>query len=175
MALDASTPSGRLYRVGAGGTCTEMDRGFIVSNGMDWSPDGRRFYFADSRAGAIYAYTFDVACGTAVGRRLFAGIAPEDGRPDGLAVDSAGTVWCALWDGWRIRGYRPDGTVLADLTLPTPRPTSVAFGGDDLRTLFITSARVRLPSRTLAEAPLSGGLFALRMDVPGKPCTAYRP
>jgi sugar lactone lactonase YvrE/DNA-binding IclR family transcriptional regulator len=175
MALDATTPSGRLYRIGTGGACTEMDRGFIVSNGLDWAPDGKTFYFADSRAGTIFAYAFDATRGDLGGKRIFASVPPEDGRPDGLAVDADGTVWCALWDGWRIRGYRPDGSVLTDLTLPTPRPTSIAFGGEDLKTLFITSARVRLPSRTLAEAPLSGGLFALRMDVPGLPCAAYRP
>ncbi len=168
MPLDAATPTGALYRFDAAGAWEKMDSGFAVSNGLDWSPDDRTFYFVDTGPGIIYAYDFDIATGEISKRREFARIAPEEGRPDGLTVDADGNVWCAIWDGWCVRRYRPDGRLDREISLPVPRPTSCAFGGKDLETLFITSARVRLPERTLADAPLSGGVFALEPGVCGQ-------
>jgi sugar lactone lactonase YvrE len=167
MRLDASAPAGSLYRIDASSTATVMDGGFTVSNGLDWSPDGRRLYFADSAAGHVYAYDFDARHGGVSNRRILVALPAQDGRPDGLAVDSEGTIWVAIWDGWSVRRYAPDGTLLETVRLPVPRPTSVCFGGPDLKTLFVTTARVRLPARVLAEAPLSGSLFAMRTETPG--------
>lgn len=167
MRLDASKASGSLYAIGGNLQWKRMASGFTVANGLDWSPDGRTFYFVDSVPGRIYAYEFDMAAGTIGERRVFAEIAPDAGRPDGIAVDSEGFVWCAIWDGWCVRRYAPDGRTDREIRLPVPRPTSVAFGGDDLKTLFITTARIRLPSRALAEAPFSGGLFAAPAPVKG--------
>ena len=96
-----------------------------------------------------------------------------EGRPDGLTVDAEGCVWCALWDGWCVRRFAPDGQTMRDLRLPVPRPTSVAFGGNDHATLFVTSARIRLPAKLLAEAPYSGGLFAATVGVRGKPAGMF--
>jgi sugar lactone lactonase YvrE/DNA-binding IclR family transcriptional regulator len=173
MRLDASRASGSLYAIRPDLSWERHDSGLIVANGLDWSPDGRTFYFADSAPGRIYAYDFDEDAGTLKRRRVFAEIEAAAGRPDGLAVDSEGCVWCAIWDGWCLHLYAPDGRLLREVKLPIPRPTSVAFGGDDLKTLFITSARVRLPSRILAEAPFSGGLFTLPVDVPGLPAAEF--
>ncbi|HCV70676.1 MAG TPA: IclR family transcriptional regulator, partial [Agrobacterium sp.] len=83
------------------------------------------------------------------------------------AVDAEGGVWCAIWDGWSVRRYLPNGKLDQVIEMPVPRPTSIAFGGPDLSTLFITSARTRLPASTLADAPLSGGLFSCRPGVSG--------
>lgn len=168
MSLDASRKSGALYRVGAGLDWMRMDHAFQVANGLDWSPDGTTMYFVDSALGSIFAYPFGPRQGELGVRRVFAKIAPEDGRPDGLTVDAEGCIWCALWDGWRVRRFAPDGRVLRDLRLPVPRPTSVAFGGPDLETLFITSARIRLPAKLLADAPYSGGIFAAQVGVRGR-------
>lgn len=107
-------------------------------------------------------------------RRVLARIPEREGRPDGLCVDAEGHVWCAIWDGWRVDRFRPDGALDRSLHLPAPRPTSVCFGGSDLRTLFVTSARTRLPASALAEAPLSGGLFACEPGMPGLPLTPFR-
>ncbi len=112
------------------------DTPFTVANGLDWSPDGRTFYFTDSSAGAIYAYPFDPERGALGKRRIFARIEPGDGRPDGLTVDAEGCLWSALWDGWCIRRFDPQGRVMQDLRVPVPRPTSVTFGGPDLKTLL---------------------------------------
>ncbi|WP_332698877.1 SMP-30/gluconolactonase/LRE family protein [Bosea sp. (in: a-proteobacteria)] len=173
MSLDAAKPTGSLYRIDGDLSWRRTDEGFRVANGLDWSPDGKTFYFTDSAPGRIYAYDFDVAAGTIARRRVFAEIDPGQGRPDGLAVDSEGFVWCALWDGWCVRRYAPDGRPEREIRLPVPRPTSVTFGGPGLTTLFITTARIRLPSRVLADAPFSGGLFAAPAPAPGLAGTGF--
>lgn len=99
---------------------------------------------------------------------------PENaGSPDGLTVDAEGFVWSAHWDGWCVTRYDPDGKVDRVVTLPVPRPTSCCFGGPDLSTLYITTARIRMSQRQLAEAPLSGGVFALRAGVRGQADTPF--
>jgi sugar lactone lactonase YvrE len=106
--------------------------------------------------------------GTLGKRRVFARIEPDEGRPDGLTIDGEGCIWCALWDGWCVRRFDPQGRVMRDLRVPVPRPTSVTFGGLDLKTLFITSARIRIPAKILAEAPFSGGILAVDVGVAGR-------
>jgi sugar lactone lactonase YvrE/DNA-binding IclR family transcriptional regulator len=162
MRLDASKASGGLFRVTADGTVTRKDSGVTVSNGLGWSPDQQTLYFVDTVPGHIYAYDFRTGTGELANKRIFASIADKDGRPDGLTVDAQGGVWCAIWDGWCLHRYLPDGTLDQVIDMPIPRPTSLTFGGDDLGTLFVTSARTRLPASTLSEAPLSGGIFAFR-------------
>jgi sugar lactone lactonase YvrE len=114
MSLDATRKSGALYRINSEHAWQRMDHPFTVANGLDWSPDGRTFYFADSAAGAIYAYDFDPAPGTLAHRRVFAMVDPADGRPDGLTVDAEGCVWSALWDGWAVRRFDPSGILARD-------------------------------------------------------------
>lgn len=160
MRLDASKPTGGLFRVTTGGSTERKESGITVSNGLGWSPDGRTFYFVDTIPGIIYAYDSEPGSGALSNRRIFARIPQEEGRPDGLTIDQAGGVWCAIWDGWCVRRFTSEGALDRVIELPVPRPTSVSFGGPDNATLYITSARTRLPATTLAEAPLSGGIFA---------------
>lgn len=169
MRLDASRPDGNLYRVTAPGKAQHMETGITVSNGLGWSPDGATFYFVDTIPGVILAYDVDQSSGQLSNRRIFANIPDDSGRPDGLAVDAEGGVWCAIWDGWRVDRYLPNGTLDFSVAMPVPRPTSVAFGGADLTTLYITSARTRLPASTLADTPLSGGVFACKPGQKGLP------
>jgi sugar lactone lactonase YvrE len=145
-----------------------MDTGFTISNGLGWSPDDTRFYFTDSAARTIYVYDYDIDTGAIANRRVFAQLAEGVGTPDGLSVDSEGFVWSAHWDGWCITRYDPDGKVDRVLNLPVPRPTSCTFGGPNLDILYVTSARIRLSAHQLAEAPLSGGVFAIRAGVRGQ-------
>ena len=168
MSLDATMPSGSLYRI-AEGRATAMDGGFQVSNGLGWSPDGSVLYFTDSGLGTIYAYDFDAARGEVSNRRVLRRYDPDDGKPDGLAIDAEGCLWVALWDGWRVERLSSSGATLRRIDMPVPRPTSCCFGGPDRKTLFVTSASIRLPAEVLAEAPLSGGLFAMRVDMAGSP------
>ena len=174
MSLDASMPSGSLYRFDRPGEARAVDGGFQVSNGLDWSPDGRTFYFTDTALGIVFAYDYEAAGGTLSNRRSFLTFDPAEGKPDGLCTDSEGNLWIAIWDGWRVACYGPDGRLKREIDMPVPRPTSCCFGGDDMKRLFITSASIRLPASVLDEAPLSGALFAIDVDVPGKPATEAR-
>ncbi len=160
MRLDASKPSGGLFRVTSEGVVERKESGITVSNGLGWSPDNMTFYFVDTVPGLIYAYDSEPGKGTLSNKRVFARISEKEGRPDGLTVDSEGGIWCAIWDGWCLHRYLPDGTLDRKIDMPVPRPTSVSFGGENYETMFVTSARTRLPASTLSEAPLSGGLFA---------------
>ncbi|GAA1501741.1 hypothetical protein GCM10009740_38310 [Terrabacter terrae] len=166
---DEIEPLGSLYRLGADLDCTRMLSDLVIANGMGWSPDDRTMYFTDSGHGRIYAFDYDLERGELSSQRTFAEVDERDGVPDGLTVDSDGYVWAALWDGGAIRRYAPDGKLAEIIELPVPRPTSCAFGGPELSTLFITSARDGLDERTLHEAPLSGSVLALETAVTGIP------
>lgn len=174
MAMDAAAGQGSLYRIDADLTVTRMDSGFGVSNGVGWSPDDRWMYFVDSRAQAIYRYPFDAARGGLGKREIFADLSDQQGNPAGIAVDEQGCVWSAIWDGWAVMRFAPNGRVDRTVRLPVPRPTSCAFGGRGLRTLFITTARTRLSRERLAEAPLSGSILALDAEVAGQAETPFR-
>ncbi len=167
LALDATPDRGVLYCLNTDGTLREIERGFHICNGMGWSPDAKRFYLTDSGRREIYVYDFDVESGALSNKRVFATFDGSSGVPDGLAVDVDGYVWCAMWDGWSVIRLAPDGKVAEVIRLPVPRPTSCAFGGPDMKTLYITSARIRLSALQLAAAPLSGSVLALQTDVAG--------
>lgn len=173
MAMDAGPGQGTLWRLEPDGRLGAVETGVHVSNGLGWSPDDRTFYFTDTGTRTVYAYDYDLRSGTATNRRPFASYADGAAKPDGLAVDAEGFVWIALWDGWGVARHAPDGRLDRFVALPVPRPTSLAFGGDDLRTIFVTSARVRLSAAQLAEAPLSGSVFAFEAPVPGAPVGAF--
>lgn len=173
LAIDTKPGEGALWRLDADGRVHRMDQGFQVSNGLGWSPDDRRFYFTDTGAKRIYVYDYEAESGAIANRRVFVQLPDGVGSPDGLTVDSEGHVWSAHWDGWCVTRYDPDGRVDRVINLPVPRPTSCAFGGADLSTLFVTSARIRLSAQQLAEAPLSGSVFALSAGVRGLPDTMF--
>lgn len=173
MRLDASKPSGGLFRVSSHGAVERKESEITVSNGLGWSPDNATFYFVDTVPGVIFAYDSEPGTGALHNRRVFAQIPQSEGRPDGLTIDRDGGVWCAIWDGWCLHRYLPDGTLDRMIDMPVPRPTSLSFGGPDMATLFVTSARTRLPASTLSEAPLSGGLFAFRPGETGLPSNVF--
>jgi sugar lactone lactonase YvrE len=162
-------PSGSLYRLDGLHRCARAEDGFVIGNGLGWSPDNRVFYFTDSVARRIYAYDFDIDSGAITGKRVFAAIPDDAGFPDGLCVDAEGHVWSAHWDGWRITRYAPSGQIVESIRVPVPRPTSCAFGGRDLETLYVTSARINLGDEALAQSPLSGSILALRPGARGLP------
>jgi len=169
---DAGDASGHVYRLDPNGTLATIDSGYTIPNGFAWSPDDRTMYLADSHPRTIYAYDFDVVSGEARNRRPFAQTA-EGTMPDGATIDAEGYLWSANVGGWGISRFATDGTLERRLELPVQRPTSVIFGGDDLRTLFITTASRRLTPEQLAAQPLAGAILAVRVDVPGLPAHAF--
>jgi len=161
--------SGSVYRLDPDLEAHRIDRGVSCVNGIAWAPDNRTMYLCDTWVRRIYAYDFEPAAGLARNRRLHAQLAPEDGYPDGLTVDAEGFLWNAHYDGWRITRYAPDGRIDRIVRMPVQQVTSVMFGGADLRTLFVTSANLRLAPEARASQPLAGHVFALEPGVTGLP------
>jgi sugar lactone lactonase YvrE len=168
-ARDWVKPVGVLFRYDPDGTVHRLDEGFQLSNGLGWSPDDRTMYFIDSAPREIYAYDFDLAGGGVKNRRRLVRIAEEHGLPDGMTVDAEGFLWVAQWSGGRVVRYDPDGNIERMIPMPVQRPTSVAFGGPDLTTLFITSGTMRMSEAELSAEPQAGHLFALETEVQGLP------
>jgi sugar lactone lactonase YvrE len=179
---DARQPRAALYRWAAGKLDRLVDE-ITVSNGLAFSPDGRTLYRSDTAAHRIYALDFDGTDGSLSRQRVLAEFASRQpgqdlalygGRPDGAAVDAEGAYWCAMYEGQRLLRFAPDGRLLQTLRLPVRCPTMPCFGGADLRTLFVTTARHGRPAEELAAQPLAGCVLALRVDVPGLPVNFAR-
>jgi sugar lactone lactonase YvrE len=168
MALDERADQGALYRLDRDGTVHTMLTGVSISNGIDWSLDGRRMYYVDSPTRRIDAFDFDVARGAIADRRTFVALPPDAGYPDGLTVDAEGFVWLALWGGAALHRYDPEGARERVVPLPVTHPTSCAFGGADLDELYVTSARRPLSAEERARQPQAGGLLRLRPGVTGR-------
>jgi L-arabinonolactonase len=163
--------SGKLYSYTPEGELNILDSGIVVSNGPCFSPDGRILYFADTWTGLIWAYDYDPATGQANNRRTFATVdTSSGGAADGATVDAEGYLWQALVYGGKIIRYAPDGTVDRVIQTPVLKVTSLAFGGPDLDTLFVTSmARPPLP-RFPQDGQQRGSLFAVSgLGVQGLP------
>lgn len=170
---DGMTPTGTIYRFGRDRDLAAIDRPYTIPNGFAWSLDNTRMYLTDTPRGTIFAYDYDLATGTATNRRPFATVDRRDGTPDGTTVDSEDFVWSARFGGGAVARYAPDGRLDRIVELPTKGTTNVAFAGDDLRTLVVTSGARGLSEAELAAQPHAGAVFALRVDVPGVPETAY--
>ena len=149
--------------------CVTMLDGISISNGIGWSLDGRFFFHTDSLDHSIYRYTIQGQ--QLSNKEVF--YTPPIGTPDGLTIDSDGNLWIAIWDGGRVVQLSHEGKELAQILLPVTRPTSVTFGGPDLRTLYITSASVDLPEDEKSAQPYAGALFSMRMDVVGLPANRF--
>ncbi len=166
---DHSRADGALYRVDPDHSVHRLLEGIGCPNGIAWSPDDRTMYLCDTWIRRIFAFDFDPQDGIPRNRRVFAELTEEQGYPDGLTVDSEGFVWNAHYDGWRISRYSPDGRVDRVMRLPVQHVTSLMFGGADLRTLFVTSACMRLSDAQRTAQPFAGHVFELRVDVTGLP------
>jgi sugar lactone lactonase YvrE len=163
-----------LFRIETDGSVHVADEGIQFSNGLAFSADCSTLYFSDTVARCIYAYNWHRESGNLTNRRVFVRVPREHGFPDGLTVDAEGFLWCAQWFGARITRYDPDGKVERVVTLPATQTSSLAFGGPDLDTIFVTSAGL---SNMLAEAPrgydpdkafVGGKLYRMRSDVQGR-------
>jgi sugar lactone lactonase YvrE len=170
---DEMEPLGVLYRLDGTLDVQAVAHGFICSNGIDWSPDGRWMYFVDSRCDVIFRFAFDAESGTLGDREVFVDTGPLDGIPDGIAVDADGRLWCAFWDGANITCFEPDGTVREVYPVSVLRPTSLTFGGPDLTTMFITSASHGLTADQRARWPLSGAVLTAETDYQGQPANIF--
>ncbi|SED54114.1 Sugar lactone lactonase YvrE [Pseudomonas frederiksbergensis] len=168
--MGANAADGALYRYSAGqhGPLEVQLGGFIVPNGLGFSPDGRTMYLSDSHplVQQIWAFDYDTDSGTPSNRRLFVDMHQFAGRPDGAAVDAEGCYWICANDAGLIHRFTPDGRLDRSLAVPVKKPSMCAFGGSRLDTLFVTSIR---PGDDHDEQSLAGGVFALDPGVKGLP------
>jgi len=157
---DADTAPGLLYRLERDGSCSVLERDLVVSNGLCFSPSGDRLYFADTLQGLIWRYAYDVLTGEVTDRRLFADTRTLGSLPDGATVDADGHLWVALVQAQRLARFAPDGRLEQIVDLPIPFPSCPAFGGEDLRTLFVTTI-ADSGHRLRSDHPDAGRLLAI--------------
>lgn len=164
---------GKLFCLDEEGLVSVQADNILLSNGLAWSPCRQYFYFTDTLKHGIYRYRFNRYDGTITNRELFIELDQQDGNLDGLTIDQAGYLWSAIWNGYKIIRYTPNGKIDREIALPIQRPTSCIFGGKDMKTLFITSASRDVNEKKPLADPQAGGLFALHVDVAGMPEPQY--
>ena len=165
--IDIEESSGSLYCIDKDFNVQTHEIDIGISNTFAWSPNNEKFYFCDTLKGVINSYDYDFNNKKILNKKDFAKF--DRGYPDGSTVDSDGFLWNCRWGGSCVVRFDPNGNVDRVIELPVPNVTSCTFGGKDLKTLFITTARIGMTDQELHKAPLSGNLFALQTDVQGKP------
>ena len=156
----------------------------LTANGLAWSPQGTTLYWADTPSHVVHAWDFDAPANVLSQHRTHLQFASKpaswtfedrtyQGRPDGAAVDAEGNYWVSMFEGRRVCCFAPDGHLLRELEAPAQCPTMPCFGGDDLKTLFLTTARHGRSAAELARFPESGAVFFTRVDVPGLPVNLF--
>ncbi len=162
-------PRGALWCVLPKGKCYLGDVGFAVANGPAFSVDGKTMYFNDSVGKKTFAYDISADDPHPRNRRALITYTHEEGLPDGLTVDTGGNLWVAHWGGARITQFAANGARLQTFQVPAPHVTTVGFGGPDLATLYITTAREGLSPDALMLWPQSGDLFSIKPGIHGVP------
>ena len=163
-----------LYRIDGNYAMKRLFGDMTISNGLAFTPDGRTMYHADTPTRTVRVYDYDAGDASPSNARVLAHWDGETQRPDGGALDSEGNYWTAFYRGQEVRKLSPQGELIEAFRVPAMCPTMCAFGGDDLRTLYVTSARQDREPDELARLPQSGGIFAMHVDVPGLPEPHYR-
>ena len=165
--------SGALYRLDPDLSLHKLDDEYIITNGPAFSPDGKTMYHNDTIKRCIYAY--DVAeDGGVSNKRVLVEFGHEsEGYPDGMTVDAEGNIWQASFAGYRITRFSPEGEVIDVWEMPVKNITSCTFGGKDLDTMYVTTARLFLTDEDIEERPLSGSLFSFKPGVKGLPTRKF--
>jgi sugar lactone lactonase YvrE len=164
--LDITADTGKLFCINAERQFGVVETAIGVSNGPCWSPDGRTFYFSDSKNQVIYAYEFNGDSGTISNRRVL-NDSKDYGYPDGATVDAEGFLWSARWEGSCVLRIDPKGRIDSIIEVPATRVTCPVFGGENLDVLYLTTSRAHLDAETLARYPQQGGVFACKPGAKG--------
>ena len=172
MPYGGASPAGCLYRLDRDGSVARVLDGVTISNGLAWSGDGTTVYYIDTPTRRVDAFSYDAATGGIGDRRTVIEIPSGAGEPDGMAIDVEDGLWVALWGGGALHRY-VEGRLDRVIALPVSQPTSCAFGGPDLRDLYVTSAWSGLTPAARRAEPLAGGLFRIRPGVRGPAASAY--
>jgi sugar lactone lactonase YvrE len=168
------TKDGELWAVSRSGRTQKLLEGLSLSNGMGWSPDGRRFFHIDSNRWTLTAFDCDLAQPSLANGSIIHTFDDSGGnKPDGLAVSRDGDLWVTIWGGGRILRLSPAGAIKTEIKLPVSRPASCAFGGTDMRTAFVTTARYGLSATELEREPDSGSILSFEAGIEGLPTALF--
>ena len=173
MAYDGRPGAGSLYRLDPDGQVTRVLDGVTTSNGLGWSPDRRVMYYIDTPTQRVDVFDYEERTGEISDRRTLVEIPSDAGSPDGMTVDAEGFLWIALWRGWAVRRYSPDGRLERSIRVPVSQVSSCTFGGPGLAELYITSAATELGPDELLAQPHAGGLFRWHPGVSGLPAHPF--
>ena len=169
MEVNCEDYKGSLYRIDNHFNIQKKLNNLSVSNGMAWSLNNEYFYHIDSPTQQIKKYKFNAKTGEITFEKIAITIPAEIGQPDGMSIDNEGMLWIAIWGGFCVKRYNPEnGNLLETIKLPAPHITSCAFGGKNMDTLFITSAREGMSADELIKYPESGNLFVQKVNVKGQ-------
>ena len=168
MHFNQSEPNASLYRINTRGFTTKMKDSITISNGIVWTSDAKTMYYIDTPTAVIKAFDFDVATATISNERVAVEVSPEDGYPDGMAIDENDMLWVGLWNGNAVAQYDPkSGELISKIEVPAHNVTACAFGGENLDILYITTARLDMTQEELDQKPLSGSIFKVNPGVKG--------
>lgn len=187
MDMACQQPTGALYRVDSDRRVTRLLDGVTISNGLAWDTEKHTMYYIDTPTQRVDALDWDPATGQISGRRVVIDLTDEPGGPDGMCIDADGRLWVATWGGGAVLCIDPGtapgttkpnapvsgpggGEIVGRVTVAAPHVTSCCFGGPDLKTLYITTARIGMNAEQLEKQPRSGDVFAVKVDRPGLPC-----
>jgi sugar lactone lactonase YvrE len=174
LSMEGTREVSSLYCIKGDFNIEEKISGISISNGIAWNADGTRMYYIDTPTKRVVGYNFDLASGSISNPKTIIEIPDNMGYPDGMTIDSEGMLWVALWDGYCVARYDPStGQLLHKISVPAPKVTSCAFGGEKLNTLFITTARVEMTEEDLRAFPLSGAVFTVDLDIKGVPAYSF--
>ncbi len=175
MTMGAPRGSAELYTIDHKGTVTTRLTGITTSNGLVWTADQQTMYYNDTPTGRVARYAYDPATGDVMYDGIAVSIPKGTGGPDGMAIDSRGNIWVAQWGGSGVYCYNPrTGELITRIEVPAPNVASCAFGGENLDTLYITTARAWLSAEQLEKNPLSGSLFYCKPGVTGVPANRFK-
>jgi sugar lactone lactonase YvrE len=168
------TPEGSLYSLDNNYSCTKKHTGFSLANGLAWSPNNKIMYFADTRLKVVWTFDFDLDNGDIFNKRIFIQLTNGDGVPDGATIDVDGCYWLTQPRAGKICRYTPDGKLDTVIELPIEKPTMCAFGGQNLKTLYVTTNSHKLTKEEIESQPQAGSLFAVDLESQGIPEPRFR-
>jgi sugar lactone lactonase YvrE len=168
MSWSLTPGAGVLLRIDPDLSVTPMLTDLTIPNGLDWSDDARSMYYIDTVTSRVDRFAFDIRTGTMSGRQPLVTVPAGQGYPDGMTLDAEGHLWVALFDGWGVQRYSPEGRLEDRIEVPAEQVTSVTFGGRNLEDLYITTGQEDFPPGGKSNQPHAGGLFRYRPRVPGR-------
>ena len=173
MDMDELPNAGSFYLLNRNLSVDKLFDQISISNGLAWTPDQKSFYYIDSPTRRVDVFDCDMTIGTVANRRISFELPDGMGYPDGMCIDNEGMLWVALWQGWGVARFAPDGTILAKVEVPVECVTSCCFGGENWDELYITTSSRDLNDAGRVAQPLAGGLFRCQTGVGGPPTNLF--